>query len=153
MVDLLLWLTGDEALEVSAFGNQICSKATAFHNNDFTAALIRFRSGMVAKVTSNYGCVFPHFHGLSVYGTDGSYVHERHGGRLYQSRDPNEEPTILTDAYPGVDKSALLFNFVESIVSGRTADVAADDVFRAMSVCFAIERAIESKSVVPIKYF
>ncbi|NLE60815.1 MAG: Gfo/Idh/MocA family oxidoreductase [Planctomycetes bacterium] len=152
MVDLLLWLTGDTIVEVQAFGNRICSRDAAFRFNDMAVACLRFESGMVGKVTANFGCVMPHFHGLAVYGSRGTFVNERECGRLYQSRDPADAAREIRAEYPGVNKGDLIRSFVDAIQKGTRPVVTADDAFRAMSVCFAIERATRQPGAVEVSY-
>lgn len=152
MVDLLLWLTGDRVVEVQAFGNDIASAGSGFSNFDLVAALLRFESGLVAKVTANFGCVRPHFHGLGVFGTKATFENALPDGRLYLSRDRDSEPVSVTEEYPGLDKGDLAEDFARAIVSGGTPRISADEVFDCMSVCFAIERAVHSGEPVRVEY-
>ena len=152
LIDLLLWLTGDEVVEVAAAGNQIASAGTAFRYNDFAVGILRLRSGSIAKVSANFGCVFPHFHSLIVYGTRATFVNGRESGLLYESREPSVRPREIADAYPGAHKGDLIHSFIESIVSGTPAIVTADDVFRTMSVCFAVDQAMREKQYIPVQY-
>ncbi len=152
LVDLLLWLTGDEPVEVAACGNRIASAGTAFRHHDFVAGLLRFRSGMLAKVSANFGCVHPHFHNVVLYGTQATFINGRESGLLFESRDPDTPPRAITAAYPGTHKGDLIHSFIESIVGGAPAEVTADDVFRTMSVCFAIEKAARQGQFVPVRY-
>ena len=152
MVDLLLWLTGDRVVEVSAVGNAIASRGSQFQFDDLVVALLRFESGMVGKVSANYGCVIPHFHGLTIYGTKGTFINGPRDAQLYHSRDPGQSPRTITDEYPGLHKGALVYDFVESIVSGGAPLVTMEDVFRSMSVCFAIEQARDRGRAVEVEY-
>jgi predicted dehydrogenase len=152
MVDLVLWLTGDRVVEVEAFGNAIASRESGFGNFDLVAALLRFESGLVSKVTVNFGCVRPHFHGLALYGTAATFVNDVPDGRLYTSRDPEVPPEPVTSAYPGAHKGDLVEGFARAIVNGGAPPVTTDEVFDVMSVCFAIERAAHEGRVVPVAY-
>ena len=116
ILDLLMWLTGDRVEEVKAYGNRIASEGSQFRHDDFTEAILKFKSGMIGRVTSNYGCVFPHFHELSIFGKKATFINARQEGKFYTSSDPNVEPRLLTEAYPGVKKGDLIHNFVESIL-------------------------------------
>ncbi|MGQ9648509.1 MAG: Gfo/Idh/MocA family protein [Phycisphaerae bacterium] len=152
MVDLLLWLTGDKIVEVQAYGNRICSKGSTFRFNDMVTACLRFESGMVGKVTANFGCVMPHFHGLTIYGNRGTFVNDRSCARLYQSREPADPVQEIRTEYPGVTKGDLIRSFVDAILEGSRPVVTADDAFRSMSVCFAIERATKQAGAVEVDY-
>ena len=149
MVDLLLWLVGDSVEEVSAYGNRIATQGSRYRYHDCVVALLKFKSGLIGKVTSNFGCVFPHFHALSVYGTQATFVNDFGNARLIDSRDPGKAFKTVSDSYPGIKKGDLLYSFVNSIVHGTKPEVSSEDVFKAMSVCFAIEKSVKKNA--PIK--
>lgn len=142
LVDLLLWLTGDRIVEVAAFGNQVVSQGSQFRYNDTVVAALRFAEGTVGKVGVSYGCVRPHFHELKVYGTKATFINGYPHGMLYESRDPQVVPTAVTEAYPGVQKGALIGEFLDAILSGKEPAVGRDEVFQTMAVCLAIEQAV-----------
>ena len=54
--------------------------------------------------------------------------------------------------YPAVDKSCLAYNFIDSILNRSEQEVTPDDIFKAMSVCFAIEEATHQSAPVTVKY-
>lgn len=152
MLDLVTWLLGEKPVSVTAFGNAIASKGTAFRFNDCVAALLKFPSQSIAKVTANFGCVFPHHHDLSIYGTAATFVHDRQGGRLYTSRDPDVSPTLIDDAYPGVAKGDMLPSFVAAILGGSEPDVSAADVLDVMSISLAIEQSVKLQKTVDVRF-
>lgn len=141
LVDLLLWLTGERPDAVTAaVGNGIATRGTRFDPDDFVLAVLRCPSGMTWKVAANLGCVSPHFHGLRIYGTDGTFANGLPDGVIHTAAGS----TPIASPYPGVGKSVLIAPFVDSIVTGEPHGVTADDAFAALSVCFAIERARRS---------
>lgn len=144
VVDLLLWLTGKRVVEVAAFGNGICTRGTAFRGPDAVLAILRFEDQTMAKVTANFGCVFPHFHRVLVYGTQGTFENGMDHARLWRSRERDVAPERLDTAYPGAAKGELIPGFVERVLRGTPAAVSEDDVMRSMEVCFAIDRAVAS---------
>lgn len=153
LVDLLLWLTGLKALEVtSAMSSSIATRGTKFRHPDFVMATLALEGGATMKITANLGCVSPHFHGVRIYGTQATFHNGLPNGVLYTAGDAGEpvcqEP--VTSAYPGVHKGDLIHSFVESIVSGAPARVTAADVFDTLAVCFAIERALVSGGREPV---
>ena len=87
LIDLLTWLAAEKVIEVTAVGNKISTKDTQFRFPDMVSALLRFDSGMTAKVTANFGSVCPHHHGLKVFGTEKYFEHTYQGGTFYDSRD------------------------------------------------------------------
>ncbi len=145
MIDLLLWLTKGRVKEVTAFGNNIATKGSKFRYNDMVASLLKFDNGAIAKMSVNGGCVHPHYHHLSVYGTKATFVNGPEHGLLYSSRDPAKKPLKIKSAYPGAHKGGLVDDFIDSIVKDKTPAVTVEDIFNAMSICFAIEKSVNSK--------
>lgn len=151
LIDLMLWLTGDDVVEVAAFGNQIASRGTQFKYNDTVVAALKFAGGVVGKVGVSYGCVRPHFHELKVCGTKATFINGDPHGLLYESRDPNVAPTPVTQPYPGASKGALIEGFIDAILEDAEPPVGKEDVFRTMSVCLAIEKAAATGTTCPVR--
>jgi predicted dehydrogenase len=152
MIDLLLWLSHASVAEVSAYGNNIASKGSDFRHNDLVVSVLRFHNEMLGKVTANFGCVFPHFHALSVYGTKATFINGLEHGLLFETRYRDKGCQKISEDYPGVHKGALIYSFVESILNGSEALVTVEDIFKTMSVCFAIEKATRQTNPVTVKY-
>jgi len=148
IVDLLLWLVDSPVVEVAAFGNRIASAGSRFRFNDMAVGILKFANGVTGKVSSNYGCVYPHSHRLSVYGTDGTFENGLQHALLYRSRDPQQPPTVLDTAYPGVHKGDLLNDFVRSVASGQPPLLGRREIFASMSVCLALEKSLQSGKTV-----
>lgn len=152
LIDQLLWMTKQRVVEVSAFGNSICSNNTNFKHDDIVVAILRFENSMTATITSNYGCVRPHGHGLSIYGTEATFVNGELNGCLFTSRDPSDKPRIISESHPGAAKGDLIESFIDSVLGVGEAEVSADDVFEVMSVCLAIDQARQEKRTVQVEY-
>ncbi len=152
VVDLLLWLAGERVAEVACFGNRIATEGTGFRFDDLRVAILRFRSGAVAKVAANFGCVFPHFHRLLVYGTAATFENGFDAGRLWRSRDADAAPDLMYEAYPGAAKGDLIPSFIDAILGRGKAEIEECDVLDAMSVCLAIDEAAERHVIVTPTY-
>lgn len=152
MVDLLLWLSGDRPTEVSAFGTAIASRQSTFRYDDTVVALIKFASGLVGKISANFACVHPHFHGLSLYGTKATFINGVPNAQLYTSRSPEVKPIAIDAPYRGTHKGDLIYSFVDTIVNGGRPEVSEEEVLNAMAVCFAIIRACATSTTEPVTY-
>ena len=154
MIDLLLWLMGGKVVEVSAYGNSSAGKSagSSFAGNDLVVGLLHFNDGSIAKVAANFGCIFPHFPRLIVYGTKASYEHGLPYAARYVSRDPAVPPERVMDEYPGMGKGDLIPSFVDAVTGRGKAIVNEQDVFAALSVCFAIDRSITSGRREAVEY-
>ena len=152
MIDLLLWIRGGTVKSVSASGTSIATRGTAFRYSDCVAALLNFTDGSIAKITSNYSCVFPHHHLLSMYGTKATFVNHYGSGKLFFSRDQDKAPEDVVQAYLGPKKGDMIPSYVRSILGQGEAQVSKEDIFKVLSVCFAIDEAAARKSTVIVRY-
>ena len=153
IIDLMLWLTRDTVIEVFGYGNNICTKGTKFRHNDMVVAVLKFKSGMLGKITANFGCVYPHFHIFSAYGSSATFINNSNEyALLYNSKEPSDKPDKLEDAYKGMHKGSLVSGFIDSILDGGKGDISAEDVFKSMSVCFAIERSLSRGTPQVVEY-
>jgi predicted dehydrogenase len=153
VVDLLLWLTQDRVVEVSAYGNQIAAEGTSFRFNDMVVGILQFESGLIGKVSANFGCVHPHFHAVNLFGTEATFMNGLDEGRLFTSRDPQILPQPMTQPYPGTHKGELIANFIEGILTSAPLLVGQTDVMNSMAVCFALEEAVTRQQKVQVAYF
>lgn len=149
LIDLILWLTQEKVVEVCAFGNKVASYNSQFQYDDCVVALIKFEN-IIAKVSANFGCIMPHYHGFNIYGTKASFFNDFKNARLYTSRDPSVTPQKIDISYPGVTKDGLIGNFVDSILFKKPCLVEMEDIIKCMLVCFAIEDAHKSGGVVKL---
>jgi len=150
LVDLMMWLTDQTPHRVVATGNRIATRDTAFKYRDYVAATYEFPSGLIGRITANFGCVHRHHHVLRVFGTRASFIYDDAGARLHESRDL---PARTLDAAPlTATKGELLPAFVERIQSGRRDDAATQRHFDVLSACAAGDRAAAAGSFVEIEY-
>ncbi|UCH12240.1 MAG: Gfo/Idh/MocA family oxidoreductase [Candidatus Omnitrophota bacterium] len=152
IVDLILWMTNDSVAEVFSYGNRMATKKTKFRHNDLCVSLLKFKSGMIGKVACNFGCVFPHFHNFIIYGTDATFINEFEHGRLIRSRDKEDKEYKIKENYKDIHKGELVKSFIESILNDSEAEVSLEDVFRGMSVCFAMEESAKTSRKVKVEY-
>jgi predicted dehydrogenase len=150
LIDLMLWLTGDRVTAVTALGNAIAGAGSAFAGNDMVVALLAFESGLIGKVSANFGSVYPHFHKLTVYGTKGTFENGYDAGLLWRGRDPSAKPELIHAAYPSVNKGDLIPSFVDAVLGQGQARVTEADVLAAMAVGLAIDRSLSEGRMVKI---
>jgi len=152
LIDLLLWLTGQRITAVSAVGNRISTQHTELRFADMVTALLRFEDGVTAKVGANFGCVCPHHHTVSVFGTRGTFVHGLKGSTFYDSRDPQAPAEELQSAYAREAKLGVQQAFVAHILDGAPPEVSQAEVLNAMAVSLAVERSLRTAQWEPVRY-
>ena len=152
LIDLICWIFKQKVVEVFAFGTNIATEEYQLGFNDTVSSLLKFENGAIAKIGSNYSCVTPHFHRLSIYGTRGTFQQSHAGTVFIESRDPSIKPTIIDDPYPGVVKSDLIPSFINSINRNSKCNVTKQEVCDVMAISLAIEESIKTGSKVGVEY-
>lgn len=152
LIDLMLWLTGERPVTVTASANKIATRGSAFRYNDFVTATFEFASGLVARITANFGCIQPHQHVVRIFGTQATFAYDDAGARWWRSRDPGVAPEPVTAAPLPADKGALVPGFVSAIVNGFDDRDETQAVFDGICVCIAAERAAASGRREHIEY-
>lgn len=153
MVDLLLWLIGKKVTEVCAYGSNLVSREAGLAFNDCVISNLKFADGTLAKVACNFACVHPHYHAVSVYGAKATFINGRKKAEFFTNRAG--EPRQINTAYrqdKQKESTPFIASFVESVVGKRKPAVTEQEVFDAMSVCFAIERSVATGRPMPVKY-
>ncbi len=69
-VDVIRWLLDDEVEEITGMANNICYPG--FPESDLNVLVMRFKSGVVAKVVVAFGAGRPQEHSVRVYGSEKS---------------------------------------------------------------------------------
>lgn len=152
LIDLLLWISGQRPVSVTAQGNRICARGTAFRYDDYCAAALRFDSGMIARVTANYGCVHRHHHAMRVFGTQRTFIYDDAGARQHLSRDPGSRAVTVAHAPLPAGKGELIPEFVASVLGNSDTRGDAQGIFDGICVAIACDRAAASGQTEAIDY-
>jgi predicted dehydrogenase len=152
LVDLLLWLTGERPVAVTASGNRICSEGTQFQYNDFVSATFEFESGFIARISANFGCVHRHHHVLRVFGTNATFLYDDAGARWHRSRDPDLVAEHLPYRPIPANKGDLVPHFVNAILKNTDESMQTQSFFDGISVCIAADRAVTTGNKERIEY-
>ena len=152
LLDLLLWITEDRPTSVFASGNKISTQSTAFHYNDFTAATFEFSSGLIARITANYGIVHPHQHLMRICGTKGTFIYDDKGPRLVNSRLPGTLPNEITYSPFPISKGDLTPAFIKSILEDTDDTKLTQSYFDGISACIAADKSVTTGRKEPIVY-
>lgn len=177
LVDLMLWLIEEKPNRVFGLGSDKGSRQQVKKTNsqsisdDLRIALLEFPSGITGKISANFSCVHPHFHKVDIYGTSGTFsnsisatppnefefrernISNSSSAMLIQSRSILDKPQLFDMEYPGVDKSALLSSFHNSLITNESAIVNIQEAFDVMSVCLAIDKSVKEGIPVKVDYF
>lgn len=152
LIDLLLWITGERPKAAWATGNRICTEGTKFRYRDYVAVTLTFPSGLVARVTANFGCMHPHQHVVRVFGTRRTFLMDDAGPREQSRRDsgPPARPVPLSPLPE--HKGALLPDFVRAVRKNEDVSGVTRSFFDGISVALAGERSLRSGRLEEVRY-
>ncbi|MBB74360.1 MAG: hypothetical protein CMJ75_07590 [Planctomycetaceae bacterium] len=152
LVDLMLWLTGENPTSVYASGNEICTQSTSFGYYDHISALLTFPSSMVGRITSHFGCVHRHHHVVRIFGTEATFIYDDSGPRLHQKRDSmGLASPVHHPALPNT-KGDLIPAFVDAVVCNSDWSQHTQNMFDVISVCVACDAAVLDNSSREVEY-
>ncbi len=152
LIDLLLWLTGERPSSIFAVGNGLCTRNTDFCYDDYVAATLQFPSGLIGRITANFGCVHRHQHVVRVFGTRATFMYDDAGPRLHVTRDPSVVANAVTLATLPATKGDLIPPFISAILNDENLDADTQTIFDVISVCVACDEALEFNSTVEVEY-
>lgn len=152
LTDLMLWLTRERPSVVSARGNRICTTGTEFRYCDFVAATLECPSGLIGRITANFGCVHRHQHVIRVFGTAGTFIYDDQGPRLHMSRNPEIAATSIDlPTLPG-SKGELIPDFIKAILDDTDTQDQTQHEFDVVSVCVAADQALATGKCIEVDY-
>jgi predicted dehydrogenase len=152
LVDLILAMTGQKPGFVTAEGNRVATADTRFRFNDFATATFSFPSGLIARLTANFGCVHRHQHVLRIFGTKATFIYDDEGPRLHTSRDTSHKAQKIDLSPLPVDKGELIPPFVRAILEGRDSRAGAKREFDLVRTCLAADESMKRVERIRIDY-
>jgi predicted dehydrogenase len=109
-VDLLRWISGEEVIEAFAAANHL--SFPEYPESDLNVALLRFRSGALAKVVVSFGSGGPQDHSVRIFGGDATIQNAaliRRGGvwgRVLHEPLMHQPELLARDGVPGLQTRA-----------------------------------------------
>lgn len=152
LVDLMLWLLGTRPVSVTSMGNRIATQGTAFRYQDFVASTFLFESGLVGRITANFGCVHRHQHVVRVFGTKKTFLHDDSGVRVFSAREDGGRAEPLNLSPIPATKGDLIPDFVHSIRSGADPSPAGAHELNVIAACIAADQALSAHQPTRIAY-
>lgn len=150
LVDLMTWITGQRPDTVTSIGNKIATRDTKFRYKDFAAATFEFSSGLIGRITANFGCVHKHHHVVRIFGTKATFIYDDRGPRIHRSRDEDAVSIDQAPLPPG--KGVLIPDFVRAIHEGARLSERTQHEFDLVSMCIAADASMTSGVKTRIEY-
>ena len=152
MADLMIAMAGQRPRRVVTVGTDLCTRGSGFRHADFMSSTFEFESGIVGRITANFGCVHRHHHVLRVFGTKATFIYDDAGPRLHATRDESAraEP-IQAETLPG-HKGDLIPDFVRAILFGEGAETEAQREFDLVCAIAAADQSLSTGQPQDIEY-
>jgi len=150
LIDLMRWIMGSEIKSVCAMGTKVAARNSAYKWPDTITALFQWDTGATGKCTSSFAPQRTKFHSLNIFGTEKTFVNDVPNAKLFTGDNPETDVFEITTPYPGMEKGDLLPEFIDCIRSGKKPLINEKDIFRVMSVCFAIWQSVDTKQNVAV---
>lgn len=152
LIDLFVWLLGQRPGAAFAAGNHLCARGSAFRYDDFTAATLTCRSGLVARFTANFGCVHRHQHVVRIFGTRATFLYDDAGPRWHWTRDPAAAASPVTLSPLPLSKGDLLRQFLDAVRDNADGADETQSHLDVVSVVLACDRAAREGSLTEVNY-
>ena len=154
MIDLVMWIVNDRPILVQCLGNNIVTKNSPMKYNSFAVLLLKFKDGLIVKITGNGVCIHPHFHGLKIYGSKKTAIHNLTDAYYLDSSKEGSSSIPITEPYPEKgSREKVIHSFVDYILDDSLKPIVPQQhVYDVMSVCFAAEKAMDTGKSVIIEY-
>ncbi len=152
LIDLMIWLTQQRPQTIQTVGNRACANGSAFRYNDYAASTMTFDSGMLARVSANFGCVHGHQHVVRIFGTQGTLLYDDQGPRFQSHRDPAPPAEVLSESPLPTSKHVLIDDFVSAIIEDEDLRSETQFDFDVMSVCIASDESLAKATSIKIQY-
>ena len=143
-VDLLCWLVGKKAVEVTAYSN---NKKGDFEYDANVVAIVKFRDGTIGKTSTLFDCQMPYACNIDLIGTEGTLRDNRVWSKrlLKGQNDWATFPAVMPDSgdvhhHPF---DAQMDHFVQCILENRQPECSVADAYHSHELCLAIDRSIE----------
>jgi UDP-N-acetyl-2-amino-2-deoxyglucuronate dehydrogenase len=142
-VDAARWLSGDEVVEVTAVANN-CKGLFEYEPN--VVAVLKFRSGIIGKVSTLFDCEMPYSLNIDLAGSEGTVRDNRlWSKKLFPGQTGwTTIPTILPDSgdvghHPF---DGEIDHLVDCIRAGRESHCSIANGYRSHELCMAIDASI-----------
>ena len=153
IIDLIHWYLNSKIYKVIAVENKLITNRSRFIFPDTVTALAKFLNGVTAKITSNFSCVTPHHHSLSIFGSKGTLILSHKNLLFYRSRKKNTKPRKINFKIKKNYKEKILESFISHIKNKSNKPlIVKQDALNAMSVCLSIDKSIKTKKWEIVKY-
>ena len=142
LIDLVLNIVNDKVIKVNAVGNNLNTKKSKFKYNDCVTAIVVFKSGLHAKILSNFSTIENHNHFLKIFCKNMNLQYNKSVTKIYMKN----KVSLFKKKYPNKEKSLILTSFINSLVNkNKKPLITQKQILKLMHICLFIEKSLETK--------
>lgn len=153
MIDQINCILNEYPYEIKSDANKIVSKNSLFKYKDLTVAILKYKSGILSKVSSNFGCKVPHHHQFRVFKTKSSIFFGLNGIEFFKSDKKNSKPINMKNKFTEEQKNIVLKDFVKNLIERKKSKLLDfESIKNCTLICLAIEKSFRTNKNVKINY-
>ncbi len=154
LIDIICNNLNEYPNSVYASSNKIVTKNSKFKYQDLVVSILKFKSGIISKISANFGCKTRHHHQLKFFGKDGTFFKDYDKSKIIFNNDSNEENSKVIKFEKKYNKSEILKKFINQFNSNLKNNNLPkyEEVAKVMLVCFAIEKSFKKNKEIKINY-
>ena len=150
MIDLICWMTKMYPTHVSAFSNNIALKDSKYKKSSFFLIVLKFKNGLIAKISFNSNSNTKHFHQIKFYSKKRSILHSPQGTDLFIK---SERIKKNIGKYPDKkNRKYLITDYVNRLYKTNFKFKKNISLFNVMRICFASIESDKKKKPIKINY-
>tara|TARA_B110000003_G_C16649950_1_gene533739 strand:+ start:1299 stop:2291 length:993 start_codon:yes stop_codon:yes gene_type:complete len=152
--DLLLWFVGKKPISVIAIGNDIITKNTSFKKKSFIVYILKFHNGLIAKISANGCAIYNHLHEVKIFQKNKTIINDINGAKIIFKKNKKIFTKKMNFSYPDKqNRKNLIIDFLDSLSKKKYNHIVSkNDIFDAMSICFAADKSLKKNKEIIIKY-
>jgi predicted dehydrogenase len=120
MFDLIMYfLKNRKIVSYQKINNKIATTSKSYKYSDFDLLTLKFDNNCIAKISSNFACVFPHSHFFKIYGTRGTFFFD-HEYEIY-AKNINGSVVVKKSKITNVNtnKKLVLLSFLDFLCNKK----------------------------------
>ncbi len=152
MIDLVIWILNMKPSYVTAYGNKKGTKNVKF--DTFSLIILEFKDGKIVKITANAPSIHPHFHGLMIFGSKKSLIHNLNSTSYISKINKSNKIKKIINQYPAKQmRYKVIDEFINHLKNKKSKlTINKKIIFDVMEICFAAQKSLKLKKRIKINY-
>lgn len=153
VIDLFNWFLNDKPTHVFAVGNKVLTKNTIYKGFSLVSCFFKYRNNIIAKISANAGCVYPHFHEIKIFQKHNTIVSNLNSSFLIKKDKKIKKLSKNNFKYPDKkNRKILIRNFIDTLIDKKKNNQTIKNQFDLLKICFAADRSLKLKKEIKIIY-